>query len=59
MCIRDRAGEDVVAGFLEPHVGVVDDATGFAGFDVVVVDDRSEGCMVFDDVAVGIGRDVA
>ena len=32
-------GDDVVTGFFEPLVGVVDDAAGFVGFDVVAVDD--------------------
>ena len=31
--------DDVIAGFFEPLVGVVDDAAGFVGFDVVAVDD--------------------
>ena len=35
-------GYDVVAGFFEPLVGVVDDAAGFVGFDVVAVDDPFE-----------------
>ncbi len=51
-------GDDVVAGFFEPLVGVVDDAAGFVGFDVVEVDDPLEGCAAVDDVAVGVGRDV-
>ena len=36
-------GDDVVAGFFEPLVGVVDDAAGFAGLDVVAVDDLFDG----------------
>ena len=48
-------GDDVVAGFFEPFVGVVDDAAGFVGFDVVAVDDPSEGRAAVDDVAVGVG----
>ena len=36
-------GDDVVAGFFEPLVGVVDDAAGFVGFDVVAVDDLFDG----------------
>ena len=35
-------GDDVVAGLFEPLVGVVDDAAGFVGFDVVAVDDPLE-----------------
>ena len=52
-------GDDVVAGFFEPLVGVVDDAAGFVGFDVVAVDDPFEGFAAVDDVAVVVGRDVA
>ena len=37
-------GDDVVAGFFEPLVGVVDDAAGFVGFDVVAVENSFEGC---------------
>ena len=37
----------------------MDDAAGFVGFDVVAVDDPLEGCASVDDVAVGVGRDVA
>ena len=52
-------GDDVVAGLFEPLVGVVDDAAGFVGFDVVTIDDPFEGCGAIDDVAVGVGWDVA
>ena len=41
-------GDDVVAGFFEPLVGVVDDGAGFVGFDVVAVDDPFEGCAAVD-----------
>ena len=51
--------DDVVAGFFEPLVGVVDDAAGFVGFDVVAVDDPFERCAAVDNVAVGVERDVA
>ena len=37
--------DDVVAGFFEPLVGVVDDAAGFVGFDVVTVYDPLRGAL--------------
>ena len=42
-------GDDVVAGFFEPLVGVMDDAAGFVGFDAVAVDDPFERCAAVDE----------